>query len=263
MGKAGQALSSPADARLIAAGPSASDKTMANFPGEHTLLAQIGAPADKTALPKGPTFPLSGPYDAEKPYTGPDGKPTKRGEDLQKEAKDLVDKASKPDGSLSLRDHGKIMESIAKQPGLSEADKWYMYQQVCKLESKGRDADGRLIPGTHEHRVLFDAEKPTGLPESGKGDVVRHIIINPTNDGYHGGLVYGSSSWRAGYQKGEDGIQFHERVEKPIVNFLRGQGFGSDAGDEQASYRQLEALRAMQTGGFNAYSRVWNEKFAK
>ncbi len=263
IGTAGQALSSPAEARLTPVLSPAGDATLAKFPGDHNLLAQINSPDGKEAPAIDPVFPLPGPYDPEKAYTGGDGKPTQRGVALQKEAQDLVAKQAKLDGSLSLPDHGKIMETISKQAGLSEADKWYLYRQVCKEESNGRDADGRLIPGTHAHRVLFDTNKPTGLPESGKGEVVRHVIINPTNDGYHGGLVYGSSSWRSGYQTGESGIHFHEHVEKPLVNFFRGQGFSSDAGDEQASDRQLAALRAMQTGGFDAYSRVWNENFAK
>ncbi|MDR3615363.1 MAG: hypothetical protein P4L53_17525 [Candidatus Obscuribacterales bacterium] len=82
----------------------------------------------------------------------------------------------------------------------------YLYKQIGRDEGKGRDADGRLIQGTKDHRVLFDEAPPDGLPRSGKGDVVRHIIIDPTNDNYHGGLVYGSRSMGAGFSRGGAGI---------------------------------------------------------
>jgi hypothetical protein len=265
--KAGEALSRPQEASFSNALriASAYELSLAGLASQDQLLASLIAANDtkECTVPKNPEFPLKEPYDSEQAYQRTDGKPTKRGEELQKEATRLLKAAAKPDNSLSLRDHGKIMDSIAQNKDLSEADKWYLYKQVCRQEAGSRDSHGILIPGTHALRVLFDSEKPTGLPESGKGDVVRHIIIDPTNDGYHGGLVYGSASWRSGYKKGEEGIHFHEETEKPWVNFVRGQGSGVDVGDEQASYRQLAALRAMQTGGFNAYSKTWNEGFAK
>jgi hypothetical protein len=235
------------------------------FASEKDLLSDFhddqSGKSDRAGV--GPEFPLKNAYDPEAAYKTKDGKATLRGAELQEEARKLIHEIAKPDGSLSLPDHGKIMGEIAQNKSLSEADKWYLYKQVCKQEAGGRDEHGKLIPGTQATRVLFDTAKPTGLPESGKGDVVRHVIIDPTNDSYHGGLVYGGSSWRAGYMTGGSGIFFHERIEKPLVNFSRGQGLGSDAGDEQASYRQLKALQAMQKGGFNAYAHTWNEEFGK
>jgi hypothetical protein len=265
LARAGASLSNPKDAALAYPTNTSRDHTLSGFTPEDQLLAHFDRGTRQTgdASPPDPEFPLKAAYNPETPYQTKEGKPTQRGEELQKEAQQLIRGVAKPDGSLSLRDHGKIMEDIAQDKKLSEADKWYLYKQVCKQEALGRDEHGKLIPGTHATRVLFDSEKPTGLPESGKGDVVRHIIIDPTNDSYHGGLVYGSSSWRAGYMSGESGINFHERVEKPLVNFARGQGFGSDPGDEQASLRQLKALTAMQQGGFDAYAKSWNEGFGK
>lgn len=265
LANAGASLSNPNDAALANRTNNARESTLKGFTPEHQLLASLvtGGKQAGDAAPPGPEFPLKAAYNPETPYQTKEGKPTQRGEELQKEAKQLIQAVAKPDGSLSLRDHGKILDAIAHNKELSEADKWYLYKQVCKQEATGRDEHGKLIPGTHATRVLFDSEKPTGLPESGKGDVVRHIVIDPTDDSYHGGLVYGGSSWRAGYMSGESGIEFHERVEKPLVNFTRGQGLGSDPGDEQASYRQLKALRAMQQGGFNAYAKSWNEGFGK
>jgi hypothetical protein len=265
LGEDGAALSQPQAARLVNVTFQVNDASLTGFPSQHRLLQgfESANASTETADHKGPEFPLNVPYDPEQAYRTADGKPTQRGEQLQQEAKNLLQSVAKPDGSLSLVDHGKIMDEIAQNKDLSEADKWYLYKQVCNEERKGRNKDGGLIPGTQATRVLFDAAKPTGLPESGKGDVVRHIIIDPTNDGYHGGLVYNGGSWRSGYMQGQWGIHFHEDIEKPIVNLFRGQGIGVDDGDEQASYRQLRALRAMQSGGFNAYSKAWNEGFAK
>jgi hypothetical protein len=269
---AGAALSRPGDAAVLKS-KLADQEVPPGFSAGHSLLAGLSAAKGSEKGPetaakgaetadKGPEFPIKVPYNAEAAYQV-DGKPTRRGEELQSQALDLVKGAAKSDGSLSLKDHGKIMDHIARDKSLSEADKWYVYKQVCKLEAGGRDHEGLLVPGTRNYRVLFDAARPTGLPESGKGDVVRHIIIDPTNDSYHGGLVYGSSSWRAGFMRGENGIYFHEEIEKPLVNMLRGEGFGVNRGDEAASQRQLKALRAMQQGGFGAYSRSWNEGFAQ
>lgn len=260
LSSSGACLSKPDEAGILKQ-KGQGDKVPQGFSDGSKLLAGMNAhPAE--APSNGPEFPLKGLYNSEQPYLKPDGKPTARGEELQKEAGKLVAEAAKPDGSLSLKDHGKIMQSIADNKNLSEADRWYLYKQVCKLESEGRDDDGRLIPGTQKYRVLFDSEKPSGLPASGKGDVVHHIIIDPTNDSYHGGLVYGSSSMRAGYMRGEKGIFVHERIEKPLVNLLRGEGL-INHGDEEASFRQLKALRAMQQGGFKAYSQSWNDGFGK
>lgn len=258
---AGAALSRPGDAAVLKS-KLGDQKVPPGFSADHSLLAGLSVAEGAEVAAKGPEFPIKVPYNAEAAYQV-DGKPTRRGEELQSQALDLVKGAAKSDGSLSLKDHGKIMDHIAQDKSLSEADKWYVYKQVCKLEAGGRDQDGLLVPGTRNYRVLFDTARPTGLPESGKGDVVRHIIIDPTNDSYHGGLVYGSSSWRAGFMRGENGIYFHEEIEKPLVNMLRGEGFGVNRGDEAASQRQLKALRAMQQGGFSAYSRLWNEGFAQ
>lgn len=213
---AGAALSRPGDAAVLKS-QSADQKVPPGFSEGQTLLAGLSAAKGAEAAAKGPEFPIKVPYDAEAAYQV-DGKPTSRGEQLQSQALELVKGAARADGSLSLKDHGKIMDHIAQDKNLSEADKWYVYKQICKLEAGGRDRDGLLVPGTNNYRVLFDTAKPTGLPESGKGDVVRHIIIDPTNDSYHGGLVYGSSSWRAGFMRGENGIYFHEEIELSLIH---------------------------------------------
>lgn len=252
----GAVLSDPNEARSIGKvqPSSAADK----FPSADGLLNQLHG---KDESPVGPTFPLDKPYDPTKDYMI-DGKPTERGKELQEEAHKLLAGVAKPDGTLTLRDQGKIMDSIAKDPQLSEGDKWYLYKQVCDLERKGRDNYGWLIPGTKEYRVLFNAQRPTGIPESLKGDVVRHVIIDPTDDGYHGDLVYGKGTWRSGFQTGENGIYFHEHIEKPLANLFRSGVLGVDRGDEEESKRQIAALRAMQKGGFNAYAEEWKKGFA-
>ena len=268
--KAGRALSNPGETEIlkkltIAAGKG--DGGLRQFPSSEHLLKTMepesGSKSSDSA--KGPQFPLTESYNPETGYSDASGKPTARGQQLQAEAKKLVDSLAAADGSLSLKDHGKMMDSISKE-NISEADKWYLYKQICREESKGRNAEGRLIPGTKEHRVLFDEAPPDGLHRSGKGDVVRHIIIDPTSDAYHGGLVYGSRNLGAGFLRGEAGIFMHEDVAKPVENWYRGEGFGVNHGDEEASHRQLRALKAMQgegsaKPGFDSYAKVWNEGF--
>lgn len=260
--QAGQALSDPRETAILRksdAGAGRAEASMSHFASSDHLL--------KGMSEQGPKFPLDKSYDPEANYKDASGKPTPRGEQLQGEAKKMVDSLAGADGSLSLKDHAKMMDAISKKD-ISEADKWYLYKQVCREESKGRNSEGRLLQGTKEHRVLFDEAPPTDLPRSGKGDVVRHIIIDPTNDNYHGGLVYGSRSMGAGYLRGQAGIFVHEDLAKPVENWYRGEGFGVNHGDEQASQRQLRALRAMQgedgyAPGFNSYAKVWAEGFGR
>jgi hypothetical protein len=220
----------------------------------------------------GPVFPLKDKYGPETGYelsTSPRSSaklatPTVRALELRAQANELVRAAAQPDGSMGLRDFGQIMQKIAADKGLSEADKWYLYMQVRNLVKQGRDSVDELIPGTTKYRVLFERQPPTGLSEPTEGDVVRHIIISPTDDGYHGLLVYGSPSWESCFLPGESGILCHERFGKPLKNTITGRSFfGRDPGAEQASFRQLAAIRAMQKGGFDAYSKVWNQQFGQ
>jgi hypothetical protein len=258
---ASEALSHPEQARTAGKNFPGQTAGLEHFPEQHKLLAQIHETTSEERRPSGPTFPLKEAYDPKQGYII-DGKPTAHAQELQHEAKELLAGVAKPDGSLSLKDHAKIMDAIADNKKLTEADKWFLYKEVCDLERQGRNAQGHLIPGTKNYRVLFDAEKPTGIPESLKGDVVRHVIIDPTNDGYHGTLAYGSPGWRSGFMQGEDGIFFHEHIEKPLINKWRSGRF-VDRGDEEESHRQLRALRAMQQGGFNAYAESWRHSFAE
>jgi hypothetical protein len=224
-------------------------------PGDGFFTA---AAQDKEAAPK---FPLTDKYDPVAPYRNPDGTPTARGEELSRQALDLVKGQASGDGSLSLKGHGEIMKRIADDKSLTEADKWYVYKQVCDVEGQGRDANGRLLPGTKGYRVLFGLTPPTNLEPSLKGDVVRHLIIDPTMDAYHGGLIFGSRSYSAAFLRGAAGIYMHELVGKPIEHMF--QGFPIDRGDEHSSLRQLRALKAMQKGGFNGYAQVWRREFGQ
>jgi len=216
-----------------------------------------GAEAKETA----PKFPLTDKYDPVALYRNADGTPTDRGRELSRQALDQVKGQAAVDGSLSLKGHGEIMKAIADDKSLTEADKWYMYKQVCDIEGQGRDADGRLLPGTTGYRVLFGLTPPSNLEPSLKGDVVRHLIIDPTMDSYHGGLLYSSRSYSAGFLKDTAGIYMHELFLKPIEHMF--QGFPIDRGDEHSSLRQLRALKAMQKGGFNGYAQTWRREFAE
>ena len=153
------------------------------------------------------------------------------------------------------------MKKIAENKSLTEADKWYLYKQVCDIERQGRDADGRLLPGTNSYRVLFGLTPPERLEQSLRGDVVRHLIIDPTMDAYHGGLVFGGRNFSAAFMRDKTGIFMHERVLKPIEHMF--QGFPIDRGDEHASLRQLRALKAMQKSGFDGYADQWRREFSK
>ncbi|MDR3615364.1 MAG: hypothetical protein P4L53_17530 [Candidatus Obscuribacterales bacterium] len=126
--QAGQAMSDPSESGFLKTINSVAGKveaTLAQFtPSEHLLKGleeSIGSKPSDTA--NGPQFPLRKSYNPETNYLDAAGKPTSRGEQLQAEAKKMVDAAAAPDGSLSLKDHGKMMDAISKQ-NINEADKW-------------------------------------------------------------------------------------------------------------------------------------------
>lgn len=119
---------------------------------------------------------------------------------------------------------------------------------------------------------------------------MRHVAISPTNDGYHGSLVYGGGSFseRAsrGFQDGEEGIEAHERIKQgmkiglpilrtaiPALNLVpkvRENDFGwkmpgdhYDSGDAEQSKAQIDSIRSFQESGFAGYASKWNERFVQ
>src|ERR1700678_457411 len=87
--KAGEALSRPQEASFSNALriASAYELSLAGLASQDQLLASLIAANDtkECTVPKNPEFPLKEPYDSEQAYQRTDGKPTKRGEELQKE----------------------------------------------------------------------------------------------------------------------------------------------------------------------------------
>ncbi len=237
--------------------------------------------------------PLKEMYNPKLPYEDESGKRNEGGEALHQRAEELLKEAAGPGGEIDFPAHGKMLSKISEMADLTEAEKLYVYERILAGEAEGRDphskpTEGALrVPGEGRYRLV---NRGNQTPLSGKGDFVRHVAISPTNDGYHGSLVYGGGTTKEqalrGFQDGEDGIEAHERIKQglkilmpiakavhPELNLIpqiRESDFGwkapqdhYDSGDAAQSKAQIDAIRSFQDGGFAGYANKWNDNFVQ
>lgn len=234
------------------------------------FVHRIGPDGKEQIIADKPLHPLKGPINPNVGFETPNGR-TQRGEELFQVSESLLKSAAKPNGDVDFKALGKIMLDTADKKELTEAEKFYVYEKVTQRLKEGRiDGNGQLKPaGSSTYRLT---QEGSDVMRSKKGDVVRHIHISPTNDGYHGDLVYGEGTYKSGWATGKSGVVVHEALKAVQQGFKTdpiGMIFDSDAtakrmvdkGDEQQSYRQLEALQRMQCEGFRGYAEGWVDGF--
>lgn len=234
------------------------------------FVHRIGADGKEQIIEDKPLHPQKGPFNPSVGFETSAGR-TQRGEELFQASESLLKSAAKPNGDVDFKAMGKIMLDIADMKELTEAEKFYVYEKVSQRLKEGRiEGNGQLKPnGSSKYRLT---QEGSDVMRSKKGDVVRHIHISPTNDGYHGDLVYGEGTYKSGWQTGNAGVVAHEALKAVWQGYKTdplGMIFDSDntakrmvdKGDEQQSYRQLEALKRMQCEGFRGYAEGWVDGF--
>ncbi|MBL8149189.1 MAG: hypothetical protein JNN15_04600 [Blastocatellia bacterium] len=209
-------------------------------------------------------------------YNPYEGISAQRQTQLDQEATRLLDKYADNDGSISgpydpltFTDFGDILNELAARNDLTDREKANVWTQIA-----GRVQNGEY-PLSNEG--LPEELRDSFRPETSTG----HIVIG-FNDTYHGDLAQDSPeeavSRIIAHEESEGGFigrTGRTVLSTPIVgeiaSVFAGRGVSErnyttndsplNDGDVRASIAQVEALRAFQDGGFNAYAREWNRVF--